>query len=71
MTTTTTAPDRLLTPDETATLLGVQTTTLTTWRCTHRYPLRYVRVGRRIKYRAADVARFIDSRTVTPCEAGI
>ncbi len=55
----------LLDPEETAELLGVTTGTLSVWRCTRRYPLDYVRVGRSIKYPADSVRKFITSRTVS------
>jgi len=48
----------LLTPREVADRLGVSTTTLSTWRCTKRYPLPYVKVGRLVRYRLADVEDF-------------
>lgn len=48
----------LLTPQEVANRLGVSTTTLATWRCTKRYPLPYVKVGRLVRYRQADVDAF-------------
>jgi len=48
----------LLTPQDVATRLGVSTTTLSTWRCTKRYPLPYVKVGRLVRYRLADVDAF-------------
>ncbi len=52
----------LLSPIETAKILGVTAKTLAVWRCTRRYPLAYVRVGRSIMYRTEDVQGFIDSR---------
>jgi excisionase family DNA binding protein len=55
-----TAP--LLTPQQVADRLGVSTTTLATWRCTKRYPLAYVKVGRLVRYRAGDVDAFEMSR---------
>jgi excisionase family DNA binding protein len=55
---------RLLTEIETAEYLRVKPETLTTWRCTQRYALPYVRVGRSIRYRASDVEKFLASRTV-------
>lgn len=59
------AAERLLTPDETAELLGVTSHTLSVWRCTARYPLPYVKVGSRaVRYKLADVQRFIDEQTV-------
>lgn len=48
----------LLTPQDVADRLGVSTTTLATWRCTKRYPLAYVKVGRLVRYRIADVEAF-------------
>ena len=50
--------DTLLTPQDVADRLGVSTTTLATWRCTKRYPLTYVKVGRLVRYRLADVEDF-------------
>ena len=49
---------QLLTPRDVAARLGVSTTTLSTWRCTKRYPLPYVKVGRLVRYRLADVEDF-------------
>ena len=48
----------LLTPQDVANRLGVSTTTLSTWRCTKRYPLPYVKVGRLVRYRLGDVEAF-------------
>jgi len=58
------APE-LLTPQEVAEFLGVGVGTLTVWRSTGRYPLKFVRVGRRIRYRRRDVEAFLDERTAT------
>lgn len=54
--------EKLITPAQTAELLGIKEQTLTVWRCTKRYPLPYVKVGRSVKYREADVRQFIESR---------
>jgi len=48
----------LLTPQNVADRLGVSTTTLSTWRCTKRYPLAYVKVGRLVRYRLSDLEAF-------------
>ncbi|PQO21991.1 DNA-binding protein [Rhodobacteraceae bacterium WD3A24] len=48
----------LLTPAAVADRLGVSTATLSTWRCTKRYPLAYVKVGRLVRYRLSDVEAF-------------
>jgi hypothetical protein len=47
-----------------AEILGVTAGTLSVWRCTRRYPLPYVKIGRAVRYRMADIERFIESRTV-------
>lgn len=53
---------KLLTPQQVAEQLGVTTHTLAVWRCTKRYPLPYVKSGRLVRYRPADVVAFIESR---------
>ena len=54
----------LLTPSETAEVLGVQADTLAVWRTRKRYDLPYVKVGRSVRYRAKDVAEFIERQTI-------
>jgi hypothetical protein len=53
----------LLNPAEAARYLMTTVGTLAVWRSTQRYPLRFVRVGRRIFYRSEDVQKFIEMRT--------
>ena len=53
---------RLLTPTETAELLGVTVQTLATWRSAQRYDLNYLLVGRRVMYDPADVRAWLESR---------
>lgn len=55
-------PDPLVTPSQAASYLGVTVGTLATWRCTKRYPLPWVRIGRKVMYRASDLAHFVESR---------
>ena len=52
-----------LTPTQVAEILGVTTGTLAVWRCTKRYQLPLVKIGRKIFYRTEDVYAFVDSRT--------
>ncbi|MFV7784364.1 helix-turn-helix domain-containing protein [Shewanella marisflavi] len=52
----------LLTPAEVANFLGVTIGTLSVWRCTGRYPLSFIKVGRRVMYRQSDVENFINGR---------
>jgi predicted site-specific integrase-resolvase len=53
------------TPAEAADALGIKEGTLAVWRSTGRYPLPYVRIGRKIFYRGGDLTDFIESRVAT------
>lgn len=61
---TTHATPPLLTTDQVADLLGIQVQTLESWRYTKRYALPFVKVGRSVRYRPADVDAFIEAQTV-------
>jgi predicted site-specific integrase-resolvase len=52
----------LLTPTQVAEFLGITIGTLSVWRCTGRYPLSFIKVGRRVMYRQSDVESFIEGR---------
>lgn len=54
---------RLLTPEEAAHLLNLNPQTLNVWRATQRYPLPFVKVGRRVRYRYSDLMKFIEENT--------
>ena len=54
----------LLTPAEASAILGVTINTLEVWRCTRRYHLPWVKVGRLVRYRRSDLEAFITSRMV-------
>jgi excisionase family DNA binding protein len=56
---------KLLTPADVADLLGVTVQTLAVWRHEERYPLPYVKVGSRVRYRPADIERFIEQSLET------
>lgn len=56
--------EKLLTPKQAGELLGISVKTLAIWRCNKRYDLRYVKVGRYVRYRYPDLLNFIESRTV-------
>lgn len=56
--------DPLLSEAQAAEMLNVKPGTLSVWRCTRRYPLRYVKVGRFVRYRQSDIEAFLASRTV-------
>jgi excisionase family DNA binding protein len=54
----------MLTTAQAADYLGVKVSTLATWRCTRRYQIPFVKVGRRTRYRKADLDKFLQTRTV-------
>lgn len=49
----------LLSRREAAAYLGVAEQTLAVWKCTKRYDLPYVKIGKLVKYRLADLDEFI------------
>ena len=56
--------DRLLTTRDVAKLLDVSPQTLEVWRCTKRYSLAYVKIGRNVRYPNSAILTFIASRTI-------
>jgi len=52
----------LLTPAEVAARLGVTTHTLAVWRCTRQH-LKFIKVGRLVRYPESEVARFLEHQT--------
>lgn len=46
-----------------AALLDIAPGTLSVWRSTGRYTLRFLKVGRKVRYRRADLLAWLDSRT--------
>ncbi|HUT58121.1 MAG TPA: helix-turn-helix domain-containing protein [Phycisphaerae bacterium] len=54
----------LLTREQAAAYLGVRPQTLAVWASTGRYNLPMVRVGRSVRYRVADLERWLSARTV-------
>lgn len=59
---------KLLTSEQVADILGVTGHTLAVWRCTGRYDLPYVKSGRLVRYREADVTGFIERRLKDPSQ---
>jgi len=54
--------NKLITPEQVSEQLGVTIGTLQLWRCTGRYNLPYIKAGRLVRYRQADIDEFIDRR---------
>lgn len=57
--------DELLTPQQVADYRGTTVAVLAQERHNHRGP-RFIRDGRRIRYRASDIAAWLDANTETP-----
>ena len=55
--------ESLLTQAQAAEILGVTPGTLSVWRCTKRYNIPYIKVGRLVKYRKSALDAFLDRRT--------
>lgn len=65
MTTTATQPTpQLLTRQQAAEYLGLSRSTLEVWACTKRERLPYIKLGRSVRYRRADLDAFISRGTV-------
>lgn len=56
-------------PQQTADAIGTARQTLAKWRCEGRGP-KYVRVGRNIRYRPADVHQWLAEQVVDPTTGG-
>lgn len=54
----------LVNEKEAARILNISPGTLSVWRCTNRYRLPFVKIGKAVRYRVADLERFIESRTI-------
>lgn len=54
---------QLLTRKQAADYIGVKPHTLAAWACNRRYDLVYVKIGRLVKYRKADLDAFIQKNT--------
>jgi excisionase family DNA binding protein len=53
----------LFTEAEAADYLDLAPSTLSVWRATKRYPLKYIKVGRLVRYRRSDLEAWLESRT--------
>lgn len=52
--------NELLSRREAAAYLGIAEQTLSIWKCTQRYALPFVKIGRLVKYRKVDLDAFIE-----------
>jgi excisionase family DNA binding protein len=56
--------NNLLSNQQAAEYLGISPNTLEVWRCTKRYDLPYIKVGRIVKYRREALDAFLEKRTI-------
>lgn len=54
----------LVSREQAAEALGIRPQTLACWACNGRYGLPFVKIGRRVMYRLADIEFFIASNTI-------
>lgn len=55
----------LLTRQQAADILGCKASTLAIWKCTKRYPLPYVKIGKNVRYKLSDLIKFIQNNTIS------
>ena len=48
--------------EEAASYLGIKPATLEIWRCTKRYEIPYLKIGRCVRYRRTDLDHWLQSR---------
>ena len=53
----------LLDSKQVAELLNLKEGSLSVWRCTKRHPLKYVKIGRLVRYRLSDIEEFLNNNT--------
>ena len=59
------ADSTLLDSGQAAHYLGLSSETLSVWRSTGRYNLRFIKTGRLVRYQVADLRAFLESRSRT------
>lgn len=57
---------RLLKPSEAARALRISEDTLSNWRYLPHCPLRFIRLGRSVRYREDDIIKFLESSAPAP-----
>jgi excisionase family DNA binding protein len=56
--------NNLLEEKQAAQFLQVEPGTLSVWRCTGRYKIPFIKVGRLVRYRQSDLEAWLESRTL-------
>lgn len=58
-----TNPNQLLTSKEAAEFLGISPQTMEVWRSTKRYNLKYIKIGKNVRYRMKNLLDFLEEQT--------
>jgi excisionase family DNA binding protein len=58
----------MLTRREAAEYLGIRPQTLASWACNGRYGLRFIKIGKCVRYKIADLDAFVERRAVGAAE---
>lgn len=61
---TTAVQSKLLTNDQAAEYLGIRPDTLPVWRCRNSPSIPFIKIGKLVKYRPADLDEFIEAHRV-------
>lgn len=65
-------PDKvLLTENEAAFVLDLEPGSLAVFRCVGRHNIPFIKIGRNVRYRRADLERWLDSRTHANSVTGV
>ena len=56
--------NELLEEKQAAEILDVKPGTMSVWRCTKRYKIPFIKVGRLVRYRRSDLEAWLESRTL-------
>lgn len=62
------AIEEILNTQQAAHLLGIKEKTLEVWRCTKRYNIPFIKVGRLVRYRKLDLLNWMETRTHSSVE---
>ena len=54
----------LLSSHQASIYIGVSPSTMEVWRCTKRYQIPFIKIGRLVRYRKSELDSFLDQQTV-------
>lgn len=57
------SPNQLLTRKQVADILGIKEKTLANWKCTGRYNLACIKIGKLVRYKMSELEKFLEKGT--------